>query len=1165
MKRFDKKYKAPILLVTGMILFMSFLLYLGFGSKDLRRSTEKSNKKISYVLVNQDTGADFNGKHYNLGEDFTHLINQDNQHQWQTASLSVAEAGYKQGSYDAEIILPQDFSQCLLSLEEINPEQANISYKVQSGENEVTNQATQQKILEILNSFNKKIVQMYFSSVLSNLATAQQNVSVMVDDQADKQTKFVDTIQAPLKELPSSYTSIVDESDLLKEENQSWEKQQNDFSKATQTLLKETAESIKKQSDDLNTYKKLQETISQTNVADAQNGVNNQQEDDLTEYKQYYEALNTSVLDQLALFDTQTPYGLETGALGMLKLNGQIFYTTQTSRINEIKEEISSLNQQVEQLSDLQKSIAKKYFASENKTPDTVTDEDVKTAILRLMAKDQGNQSKLLPLYFDNIDQSLSTLSVTDLQNMLTALHQDQIISEGKFQEYEAALEIAKKYTADEGLSMSGQQSFSYITMQNDSPKTTQSFTQAGTFQLDLSKENTFELRTQSSGTGGQLSIQSTNELKQEIVQQITQQLSTLGYTATPIVEVGTQTITISCSDIKSTSSSAQTATNPSDTETSTTTDSNQGSQASTSSDNNKQFTARPTVPSATDSLLKKVKLGITIPDITLNWQFSEAEKQQQFNQMSYEWVNSTNASVQNTGTLSSFVDYGKKNAALSTDFSSLTQQLDSLNQAVQQIILIFSDPTEKDLSIAHFNQKWQQHSSQTLKEQAAEGSIYMSYDNITTDEKKELISSSLVQLYRKQGEELYNTVSKQKADLQKTISGGQSSEDTTATPSLMDTLDKMIAPDFVNKEADKLDAWYQTAQKAIEESYNQWKENPAIQLKLEQYSEGNTKTDEKNQTIYFDTAIGTQLYDQFHSMATSSVEQATTTGEQSADIQSLDKDFDQLSSGTKDVKNDSQVILDEVNQFVEKNNGSVESNQNFEEKFSKVLTNTHSGGADNPAVFNFLSNPVKSSGDSGTVTESSVIPYFMTVISMVLLISGSYHLRALDTKRKQTISERLLKPSRVWMNTPVSIRLVLVSFMISFALGALTNNFVRPDSSMGWISYTTLVMISGLLVFTALWRSHAKLTIYLIGGLVASYLLMSPVIGMSIVQQSMIGWLFKLSPFQNVENGYSALLAGQSIGWKTLVFLLSLTGIGVLINLLVKHTSKEERAYEEK
>lgn len=45
--------------------------------KNASNTHKKSN--LSYVLVNEDTGVEFNGQNYNLGKNFVTLISQDTQ------------------------------------------------------------------------------------------------------------------------------------------------------------------------------------------------------------------------------------------------------------------------------------------------------------------------------------------------------------------------------------------------------------------------------------------------------------------------------------------------------------------------------------------------------------------------------------------------------------------------------------------------------------------------------------------------------------------------------------------------------------------------------------------------------------------------------------------------------------------------------------------------------------------------------------------------------------------------------------------------------------------------------------------------------------------------------------------------------------------------------
>lgn len=50
----------------------------------------------------------------------------------------------------------------------------------------------------------------------------------------------------------------------------------------------------------------------------------------------------------------------------------------------------------------------------------------------------------------------------------------------------------------------------------------------------------------------------------------------------------------------------------------------------------------------------------------------------------------------------------------------------------------------------------------------------------------------------------------------------------------------------------------------------------------------------------------------------------------------------------------------------------------------------------------------------------------------------------------------------------------------------------------------------------------------------------------------SVVRFIYRFSPLQNIENGYTALINGLSIGWGTYAFLLLLAVCGFVLNLLV-------------
>lgn len=173
-KKFENKNVFAVIITVFACILTAFLIFISVKSNGAcRNDSDDKSGKVQYVLVNEDEGSTFNNRNYNLGNDFVSLVNQDQKRQWGTATRDVADAGIRSGTYDIEVVIPQNFSKRLLNLKSFSPKKAGITYRVRKGQNEVTNQAIQGKVDSIIKLFNSQSVKMYFSSLVSNLRSAQ--------------------------------------------------------------------------------------------------------------------------------------------------------------------------------------------------------------------------------------------------------------------------------------------------------------------------------------------------------------------------------------------------------------------------------------------------------------------------------------------------------------------------------------------------------------------------------------------------------------------------------------------------------------------------------------------------------------------------------------------------------------------------------------------------------------------------------------------------------------------------------------------------------------------------------------------------------------------------------------------------------------------------------
>lgn len=228
---------ALISLLGGCLVFS--LVWLGLKNHSVVRHDEnaQANNKVRYVLVNQDNGAKFNGKEYNLGGDFLKLVSRDKEHDWQTAPFDMAETGMNDGTYDVEVVIPENFSARILALQSTDPKQAGISYRVRKGQNEITNQVVGRNVDSLINYFNNRVVRMYFSSLVGNLRSAQVAMERGANQQKNQVSDLSSQVQAPFQGLNDQFATIFSTASVLDEDRQASVQADEAFSHSVQTLL----------------------------------------------------------------------------------------------------------------------------------------------------------------------------------------------------------------------------------------------------------------------------------------------------------------------------------------------------------------------------------------------------------------------------------------------------------------------------------------------------------------------------------------------------------------------------------------------------------------------------------------------------------------------------------------------------------------------------------------------------------------------------------------------------------------------------------------------------------------------------------------------------------------------------------------------------------------
>lgn len=465
------KYLPIILIVVSSVLFLFTFSYLGFKSASLQQTSNEKVTKMQYVLVNEDKGTLFEGKKYSLGTDFVTLINQDTANRWETTTRDIASRGVLDGQFDAQIIIPQDFSERILALQSINPEKALVEYQVREGQNEITNQAIQVKVNDILKDFNQRIVQMYFSSIVGNLSEAQQNVNQIVGVETNHKNNLEKKVYLPFKEVPTNFSSVIDTASILDEENKLFTSEQEAFVLSVKQLMETNSASLEdnsKSTEDVqkavNDYadegnEKLELSIKQFNEQFElqKEQLEKQWQNDSKGYKEQHDGFDDRIKDQLDLFFAKGHEGSEdSGVYANFLTNAYLFKKEQSKRITELTSEIADLEEQVKKLSTLKEDIAEKYYNNREANPDTATEDEIKLAISKLLTptdkeseiKEEGDYLKAVANELEHL-QNVALPSATDFPILLQKLMNKGLVTPEASAKLSASYDIVTRYAPD--------------------------------------------------------------------------------------------------------------------------------------------------------------------------------------------------------------------------------------------------------------------------------------------------------------------------------------------------------------------------------------------------------------------------------------------------------------------------------------------------------------------------------------------------------------------------------------------------------------------------------------------------------------------------------------------------------------------------------------------
>lgn len=136
---------------------------------------------VPVAVVNLDEGATKDGKNVNYGEDIVKNLKKNKELGWKFTTFKDADSGTKGEKYYAEFIIPQNFSDKVISAKDKAPEKANILYRDNEKRNFIMSQVISKAQLALKDEIAKTITNEYTKITFDNLYDVKDGFKAAAD------------------------------------------------------------------------------------------------------------------------------------------------------------------------------------------------------------------------------------------------------------------------------------------------------------------------------------------------------------------------------------------------------------------------------------------------------------------------------------------------------------------------------------------------------------------------------------------------------------------------------------------------------------------------------------------------------------------------------------------------------------------------------------------------------------------------------------------------------------------------------------------------------------------------------------------------------------------------------------------------------------------------
>lgn len=215
----DLKSIAKNLIVFIVIIGISILpaLYAWFNIA-ANWDPYSSTNGLSFAVCSLDKGYSFNSIKINAGDQIVDNLKMNDKMGWTFVSEKEAIDGVRDGTYYAAVIVPKDFSECLLSLTTGKFEQAKLQYYVNEKKNAIAPKITDKGIQTIEETVNSTYVSTITQVIATTLNVATDTLDKTKDKATDTLANSLEKADQELEKLKSGIDVFINTTDTLKDE-----------------------------------------------------------------------------------------------------------------------------------------------------------------------------------------------------------------------------------------------------------------------------------------------------------------------------------------------------------------------------------------------------------------------------------------------------------------------------------------------------------------------------------------------------------------------------------------------------------------------------------------------------------------------------------------------------------------------------------------------------------------------------------------------------------------------------------------------------------------------------------------------------------------------------------------------------------------------------------